>query len=320
MDWSGRVEIVVAGRRGRSEVALGAALLCQGLLLATAAGGQVLAGDMLYTSVQPCRVFDTRLQAAGALTANSARAFHVVGSSSDFVAQGGRSGGCDIPGFDNGAPRALAEMVNLVAVAPQGAGNLRAYAGVSVQIPQASVLNYANVPQLNIANGLVVPLRQDSEGSDLTLRADVAATHVVGDVVGFFSPAKARRYYLTDAEEYDGSEAMTACAEGFHMASLWEIFHFSTLEYDSTLGFDRPNSAPGPPAGVWGWIRTGGYTDPSSTEPGAADCDGWTSNTIVSGSVVQLGALWDTASTGVSPWLSGSPVCSNAFRVWCVED
>jgi hypothetical protein len=76
---------------------------------------------------------------------------------------------------------------NFVAVSPQGAGNLRAWPADQMA-PNASVLNYAQVTGLNIANGLVVGVRQDTEGNDISIRADVSGTHVVVDVVGYFAP------------------------------------------------------------------------------------------------------------------------------------
>jgi hypothetical protein len=143
------------------------------------------APQLVYTPLNPCRIVDTRLSAAGALTPGNPRTFNVVGSTADFPAQGGTSGGCGIPGFIVG-PVARAVVFNFVAVAPQGAGNLRAWPSDQAP-PNASVLNYAQVAGLNIANGLIVPLRQDSEGNDITVRADVSGTHVVVDVVGYFS-------------------------------------------------------------------------------------------------------------------------------------
>ena len=180
------VQAVVRSRRsGRFAAVLGAGLLFQVLAPARPVAGQVLAQSMIFTSVQPCRIFDTRLQSAGAMGANSTRAFHVVGSSNDFAAQGGKAGGCGIPGFQAGTPRALAVMVNLTAVDPQGKGHLRAYPTDAAAAPLASALNFAKLG-LNIANGLVVPIRQDSEGGDLTVLAAFSSTHVVGDVVGYF--------------------------------------------------------------------------------------------------------------------------------------
>ena len=76
-----------------------------------------------------------------------------------------------------------------------------------------------------------------------------------------------RKFYLTKTEDYTGSQALSACASGYHMASLWEIFDTSNLRYDTALGASSTDSGSGPPVAVYfglghfegdGWIRTGG--------------------------------------------------------------
>jgi hypothetical protein len=152
-------------------------------LAATAHAGGVTPETEVYTSITPCRIVDTRAAAAGALVAGASRAFHVVGAASNFTAQGGRAGGCGIPG----GLVARSVMFNFVAINPAGAGNLRAWPSDGA-VPNASVLNYARVTGLNLANGIAIPVRRDVEGADLTVRADTAGTHLVIDVVGYFSP------------------------------------------------------------------------------------------------------------------------------------
>ena len=161
------------------------------LALGVATGGQGRAqatSNQVYVAVAPCRIVDTRIATpAFALLPNAPRAFDVVGSAS-FAAQGGSASGCGIPGYGGiptpSHPRVQAVMVNFVAVAPAGPGNLRAWA--SGAPPNASVLNY--VTATTVANGVVVPLDQDaSPGADLRVLADVSATHLVMDVLGYFS-------------------------------------------------------------------------------------------------------------------------------------
>jgi hypothetical protein len=69
-----------------------------------------------------------------------------------------------------------------------------------------------------------------------------------------------RQYYLTAAGTYyDGSQATTACAEGYHMASMWELLDVSNLIYNTTLGFQHSSGdqGDGPPAHADGWVRSG---------------------------------------------------------------
>ena len=65
-----------------------------------------------------------------------------------------------------------------------------------------------------------------------------------------------RSFYLTQTG-YNGSQALTACAEGYHMASFREIRDTSNLSYDTQLGFTQDDFGLGPPGGFAGWIRTG---------------------------------------------------------------
>ena len=143
--------------------------------------------DWTFTAVAPCRIYDTRsgsgVQGAGTgpLAAGSVVAIDVAG---------GLAASCNIP-----FPDAKAAVLNFVAVGPAGAGDLRVWPWDSSNPPppNASVLNYAAVGGLNIANGLVVPLcntETSSDGGctkDLFLRPDLAATHVVIDVLGYFA-------------------------------------------------------------------------------------------------------------------------------------
>jgi hypothetical protein len=152
------------------------------LLGASAVQAQPLAQELVFTSVSPCRVLDTRVSGAP-LAPGVGRLVTVIGSSSDFANQGGHPGGCGIPGFIAGVPQVQAVLINLVAVVSVGAGDLRAWSSDQPK-PATSVLNYGSGQ--TIANAVVVPVRQDQEGGDLTLVADVASTNVVGDVMGYF--------------------------------------------------------------------------------------------------------------------------------------
>jgi hypothetical protein len=64
-----------------------------------------------------------------------------VGSTSDFPGQGDHLGGCGLPGFvDPRLPQVKAVRINIVAVSPAGAGDLRGW-GVMGQLPAGVPLN-----------------------------------------------------------------------------------------------------------------------------------------------------------------------------------
>ena len=143
-----------------------------------------LAGGTVYVPITPCRIVDTRTPPAQ-LVAGVDRAFNVVGSG-DFSSQGGSLSGCGIPGYSGSTPRVRAVMFNFVAVSPAGPGNLRAWATDQL-MPNASVLNYAAIG-MNIANGIAVGISQDgTQGNDLSVRASASNTHLIVDVVGYFT-------------------------------------------------------------------------------------------------------------------------------------
>jgi hypothetical protein len=142
-------------------------------------------GDLVYTPVAPCRIIDTRL-AGGAIAANATRSFVVAGNAG-FAAQGGNATGCGIP------DQAAAVMINFVAVGATGPGDLRAfaYAEPAPPAPLASVVNYSDIAGLNIANGVVVPTCNPGTTTctfDIIIQADVSATDVAVDVLGYFAP------------------------------------------------------------------------------------------------------------------------------------
>jgi hypothetical protein len=131
--------------------------------------------DLVFTPIAPCRIIDTR-SAGGPIAAGTTRDFDVAGALSG---QGGAAD-CGVP-----EGRATAVAVNLVAVNPAGAGNLRAWA-FGQAVPTASVINYASG---NVANAVVLPICNPAAGpctKDFTLRADVSASQVVADVTGYF--------------------------------------------------------------------------------------------------------------------------------------
>jgi hypothetical protein len=170
-------------RRLASSICLAVLASC----LAVTAQAQILAPNMIYTSIQPCRIFDTRSSGAGQLVAGVTQTFNVVGNTTGtyFTGQGGTNGGCSLPGFDTlPQARVQAVVLNLVAITPSGAGNLVAWP-TDQAAPGSSVINYSS--GITVANAIVIPVRQDSAGGDISIKAQVSNAHALGDVMGFFS-------------------------------------------------------------------------------------------------------------------------------------
>jgi hypothetical protein len=152
---------------------------------------------------------------------------------------------------------------------------------------------------------------------------------VLGHGLGGRVEAQGRTYWLT-APNFTGAEALTACPSG-HMASMFEILAPSTVEYDTKLGVTQPDSGNGPPADLWGWIRTGSPASSpgSGATPGVANCAVWTistwpTNATAWGTVVRLRSMWDESISPTlrglfTPWESGIMTCDNKLGVWCVD-
>ena len=156
------------------------------IALACPAVSQVLSPNLLYTSIQPCRLFDTRV-AGGALVANVSRDLDAAGISAagSLSSQGGNASGCPIPA-NTGSPfdQVQAIDVNLAAVTPAGTGVLQAWPSDQSK-PNASVLTFT-AAEVVLANGVVLPVRQGNAEGDITVVSNVG-THALGDVVGYFS-------------------------------------------------------------------------------------------------------------------------------------
>jgi hypothetical protein len=127
-----------------------------------------------------------------------------------------------------------------------------------------------------------------------------------------------RKFYLTK-NQYVGSQALTACAAGYHMAALWEIHEPALLRYDTELGATEDDSGFGPPA-IPGWIRTGNLSS-SGPGPGRSNCKAWTSaGGLDAGSTLQLDLGWEFDARAISPWQGSPQMCSLPHAVWCVQD
>lgn len=127
------------------------------------------------------------------------------------------------------------------------------------------------------------------------------------------------KYYLT-LNTFTGSQALTACADGYHMAAIWEILDVSNLKYNTTLGFTRDDSGSGPPTNSLGWIRTG-FDSSGGGTPGVENCNVWTNDSSTAGgTIVRLTPNWTAEVSGINPWLVNVRTCDVATHVWCVED
>ncbi len=128
-----------------------------------------------------------------------------------------------------------------------------------------------------------------------------------------------RQFYLSLAT-VDGAGAPTACAAGYHMASLWEIADPSNLVYNTALGRIKPDSGQGPPTAQPGWVRTGNDSH-GALPSGNANCNAWTSNlTGLKGSAVHLPLDWTAGAEAMGVWVATTEDCSYGDPVWCIED
>jgi Chaperone of endosialidase len=203
-------------RRSPIRLPLPMLLLVALLLGAGSAGAQVIVPNLIYTSVVPCRILDTRLSTAGRLVANVTRTFNIVGNTTGtyFTSQGGPSGGCSVPGFEvhstgevhssgeaaprgdqtpadtpfqtlvQGPPQVQAVVINLAVVTAGGPGFLNAWP-TDHGAPPTSLINYTI--GTTVANQVVLAVRQDTQGADISVVAAVSGAHLVGDIVGYFS-------------------------------------------------------------------------------------------------------------------------------------
>lgn len=143
--------------------------------------------DLLYVPVAPCRIIDTRKDTrspGGIMQIDQPRHFEVAGTA-NFEVQGGTAGGCGIP-LGATSPQAAAVMINLIAIDPEGRGNMGAWEFNQPE-PFASVINYQKI-DMNIANGVIIPIAGVSAVQyDLTVEARISRVHLIADVIGYFT-------------------------------------------------------------------------------------------------------------------------------------
>ncbi|TKJ29784.1 MAG: hypothetical protein CEE40_07440 [Chloroflexi bacterium B3_Chlor] len=128
-------------------------------------------------------------------------------------------------------------------------------------------------------------------------------------------------YYLTD-DTHDGNEALVACAAGYHMAALWEIWDVSNMTYNTSLGYQivGGDQGDGPPTDVGGWVRTGSIANTGTGAPGTNNCGSYTQEDgAMGGTVVSLPNNWSAPTSTIGVWEAGIKNCDSFQPVWCVR-
>ena len=129
-------------------------------------------------------------------------------------------------------------------------------------------------------------------------------------------------YYLTQAN-YSSDKALTACAAGYRMASLWEIVDPSNLTYahGQPDAFTRSDSGEGPPGDWYGRVQTGAHAS-TVDSAGTGNCAAWTSvSGDHNGTFVRLANAWETPPGEIGGiWDANAFACSFVGPVWCIQD
>ena len=135
-------------------------------------------------------------------------------------------------------------------------------------------------------------------------------------------PAGLRRHFYVTAHKVPADGVLSACAPGYHAASIWEILDVSNLTYDAAhpAAFTRADSGYGPPSAWYGWVRTG-YVSSASATAGTGNCYAWTSTAKgVYGTAVGLPYAWEIAPGDMSTWDATPAACAATGPVWCVGE
>jgi hypothetical protein len=135
------------------------------------------ADDMVYTSLTPCRMVDTRFATpAGPLASLSTNSYDADGS--NFSNQGGSATGCGVP-YD--AAYAIAATITIVNTSASGFLAAWAWGGA---IPNASVINWDHA-NATLANTTIIPI-SPGVGADFSIYS-YGTTNVIVDVVGYYA-------------------------------------------------------------------------------------------------------------------------------------
>ena len=160
------------------------------------------ATDLVYVPVTPCRILDTRL-AGGQIAANTVRSFDVT-AVSDYTFQGGAASNCGV----GAAGSFAAAEINFTVVAPGAAGYITAFP-FGVAQPLAATVNYT--AGAIVGNDVVVKLDQGASANELSIYT-FAATHLVGDIVGYYINPAATALQCVDTADTSTPVAAGATA------------------------------------------------------------------------------------------------------------
>jgi len=129
--------------------------------------------------------------------------------------------------------------------------------------------------------------------------------------------AKGDKSFYLSAEPVAGNEVIFQCDNKFHLASIWEIYSFSGLTYNTQLGYTTDSSGFGPPEGEPGWVSAG-------NNDAWASCENWTTTAgMGTFAIVTLAEIMDWGGNSSHPgdgWFVEHHPCVEPIRVWCVSD
>ena len=241
------------------------------------------AADLVFTAVTPCRIVNT-VATSTPLAANTSRPFYVNGNAAAvFEAQGGTAGGCGIP------DSATAVEMNFIAVGPAAAGDFRAFPWSAAPTPPlASVINYANVAGLNIANGLAQPVCNAATTActfDLIVQADAGQSHLIIDVVGYYNKVNKAQVKSFSVNATSPAGALTGTCSNAGGTQLTIVAPVAGKIVARAEGYFLLNHVTGTNSIVIGGIGTT-----------ATDCPGGSDT-----SFARIEASWPTAATTIIP-------------------
>jgi hypothetical protein len=247
--------------------------------------------DMVFVSVNPCVIFDTRpaFGGSGAFSTGEERGFEIAGSAADFESQGGTGGGCGVPDESEGAAVARAVFINYVAIEPQGGGQIKAWAFDKTEPSQGALVNYQALnPPMNNSNAVITQLRQGSAGPHIKVKALSASTHIRGVVMGYFTAEHITGVIAGTGlagGALSGHATLSIQAQGVQLRHLSAagstpgqmLLSGPTVQWGNRPGPAGPTGATGPtgPAGPEGLTPTlPGFTvtqfDPQGSSPSVA--------------------------------------------------